>query len=242
MVWGMDIPSTFGDFWPRGRFEGDDDGWFDRLDKHFFEGPMPAEKKSLLENDLRAARLSYSLFVSMKLKGEPGARADGRGPPFIAVEQHEIPTFFKLEKSSETLGSLIALNYGILAVDENLKAILDRLEPDTHQFFPIEMRMPKAKTLPLQYYILLIGQYIESFSPADSKDGSWRKPLRGQFTHDSSKKSFGGLALSKAKFGNAHLWRERGFMDWLTCFSDELREEIERARLRLPKHYKMREV
>jgi len=29
MVWGMNFPSSFGDFWPAGQFEND--GWDERL-------------------------------------------------------------------------------------------------------------------------------------------------------------------------------------------------------------------
>ncbi len=242
MVWGMDIPSTFGDFWPRGGYEGTDGNWAKRLDEYFYKGGISEEKKAAMLPGLREASLSYSIYVSKKLKSEPGSREDGRGLPFLPVEPHEVPEFYKAEKSSTSLGSLIALNYGILAVDGKLKAIIERLEPGVHQFFPIEIRMPKGKIYSEPYYIVLIGQYIDSFSPTKSKEGCWREPVTGKFTHDEWKKGFSGIALAKDAFGQAHLWREGSFIDYLTCLSDELKAAIDQEGLRLPKHYKMMEV
>ena len=245
MVWGMEVPSTFGDFWPSGGYEGDDRAWSDRLDRYFYDGEILPEKKAFLQGGLSEASLNYSIFVSKKLISEPGAREDGRGPPFIPVEPHEVPQFFQTEKSHTSLGSLIALNFGILAVDEDMKAVIERLEPGVHQFFPIEIRMPKEKTYPKPYYILLIGQYIDGFLPAASKDGSYKSypGYPNYFTlvrRPSSAMS--GLAMSKAAIGKAHLWRERGLNGALTCLSDELKAEVNAAGLRLPKHHKMMEV
>ena len=240
MVWGMEIPSTFGDFWPRGGYEGLEDNWAKRLDAYFNEGG--AEEKAVMSAELRKAFLPYSIYVSKKLKSEPGSKVDGKGFPFLPVEPFEVPEFYQAEKISTSLGSLIALNYGILAVDEKLKAIIERLEPGVHQFFPIEIRMPKGKAYPVQYYILLITRYLDSFSRAQSKDGCWREPVPGNLTYRGTRKSISGLALSKDAFGGANLWRERGFIRTLTCLSNELKAAIDQEGLRLPKHYKMMEV
>lgn len=50
-----------------------------------------------------------------------------------------------------------------------------------------------------------------------------------------------GRAFSKAVFGKAHLWRDRRFQ-MVNCFSDQLMADISDATLRIPKHYKMKEV
>jgi hypothetical protein len=65
----------------------------------------------------------------------------------------------------KSLGSLIKLNDRILAVDEALKAIIERLESGVHQFFPIEIMMPSDKAPSVRYYVLVIGNYCDSFIP-----------------------------------------------------------------------------
>ena len=148
MVWGMEIPSTFGDFWPRGGYEGTNDNWAKRLDEYFYKGGISEEKKAAMLPGLHEANLSYAIYVSKKLKREPGSQEDGRGLPFLPVEPYELPDFYKAEKSTNSLGSLIALNYGILAVDEKLKAIIERLEPNVHQFSRSRSGCRKAKPIP----------------------------------------------------------------------------------------------
>ena len=245
MVWGMEVPSTFGDFWPRGGYEGTDDNWAKRLDEYFYKGGISEEKKAAMLPGLREANLSYAIYVSGKFSHEPGSQENGRGLPFLPVEPYELPEFYKAEKSTNSLGSLIALNYGILAVDEKLKAIIERLEPNVHQFFPIEIRMPKGKTYPVQYYILLIGQYIDSFSPKKSKEGSYKSYPDHPGYYSLVRRppsAMSGLAMSKEVFGDAHFWRERGLNGMLTCFSDELKTQAKKDGLRLPKHHKLMEV
>ena len=243
MVWGMEIPSTFGDFWPRGGYEGLEDNWAKRLDAYFNE--RGAEEKAVMLAELRKAFLPYSIYVSKKLKSEPGSKVDGKGFPFLPVEPFEVPEFYQAEKSSTSLGSLIALNYGILAVYEKLKAIIERLEPGVHEFFPIGIRMPKGKAYPVKYYILLITRYLDSLSIADSNDSAYKSYPDSPGYHTLQRRppsAMSGLALKKSVFGDSHLWRERNLNEALTCFSDELHTQAKSEGLRLPKQYKMREV
>jgi hypothetical protein len=104
--------------------------------------------------------------------------------------------------------------------------------------------MPKGKVFPKEYYTLVIGQYCDSFSPERSKPESFiAYPNYPDFYNfEESKKGVTGLALSKANFGKAHLWHECVFRETLTCFSDELMTEMDKAGLHIPKHYKMKEV
>jgi hypothetical protein len=160
---------------------------------------------------------------------------------YSSIEPQEVPQSFNTEKSYKTLGSLISLN-GFLAVDDALKAIVKRLEPDVHQFFPIKIRMPRGKVYPTQYYIFVIGQYLDSFSPKDSDEGSWRTNGPNEYFHEKTKAGISGLAFFKDTFGRAHLWRERRMSLRPVFFSDELHTEIASAELRIPKNYRAKEV
>lgn len=248
MVWGMNLPSGFGEFWPDGEFEGEDansteSGWRIRL-KSYFKAQTPEEQKRLFDypgDDVGAAHF-YPGYVSGKLIHEVGTKFSPDRPLSTPIEPHEPPQFFQTIKTYPSLGSLIMLNDRIVAVDASLKDIIDLLEPGVHQFFPIEIRMPKGAVVPKQYYTLAIGQYFDSFSPEQSKPSSWYKDGDYQFKHVDRKSDMAGLAFSSSVFGKAHLWRERRRREGLTCFSDELKAEIDRAELKVPLLYKMKAV
>ncbi|MFZ2997253.1 imm11 family protein [Sphingobium sp.] len=246
MVWGMNLPRAFGEFWPDGDFEGTDasgaDGWTMRL-KAYYQDNMPTDQKVLFDDGQGNGPLRYPYFVSQKFTNEPGALT-GREPRHLSpIESQEPPQSFDIARGSKSLGSLIKLNNRILAVDEPLRTIIERLDPQVHQFFPIMIKLRKGNTPPSKYYTLVIGKYIDSFLPENSTSDAYRSNGENQFIHEETKKAMSGLAFSKALFGGAHLWRERRLSaEWLTCFSDELEAEIANAGLRIPKHFRMKEV
>ncbi len=238
MVWVMRLPNNFGVFWPSGEFEYDptkkDTGWYDRLERHYL-AQTPGEQLRLYdyrlldhgENNAEWGAGHYRTYVSGKLKCEIGTKDPLlHHLPISAINLHEPPITFDTDKAFASLGSMIKLNDRILAVDEAIKDIIDRLEPGQHQFFPIEIIMPKGRKFPEKYYTLVVGQWFSSFLPEKS---------------DIGKKNFAGLIFSKEAFGNAHLWKDRG-TPALTYFSDVLRGEIERAGMRIPKLYKVKVV
>lgn len=248
MVWGMNLPSGFGEFFPMGNFEAhidsDADDWGDRL-KAYYKEQMPEERKALFDDGHGNGPGNYSYHVAAKFISERGKASGVDKPPFGPIEAHEPPRSFVTDKGYKSLGSLIMLNDRVLAVDESLKTIIERMEAGIHEFFPIEIVMPRGKIFPKPYYVLFIGQYLDSFSPEKSNKESFRDygPEYPNFYNlESSKKGVTGLALTKTAFGSAHLWRERAFREWLVCFSDELQAEIVGAGLRMPKHYSMKEV
>jgi len=73
-----------------------------------------------------------------KFTKELGTVSGAEYPLFSQIEEHEPPRSFNTVKGYKSLGSLIKLNNRILAVDQALRAIIERLEPGVHQFFPIE--------------------------------------------------------------------------------------------------------
>lgn len=253
MVWGMSLPSNFGEFWPDGDFEFDakarDGRWSERL-RLYYLAQNPDEQRRLFDygdNHVGYGTGNYGNFVVGKFTRERGTVRPGSPdyPPFRPVEPHEAPRSFATEKSYKTLGSLIELNDGVVAVDEALKTIIERLEPGIHQFFPIEICMPRGQIYPGQYYTMVIGRFIDSFLPESSKGYSWSgygQEYPNIYSYKESNKGISGLALSAANFGNANLWRERSFTNILLCFSDALRAEIEKSGIRVPNSYRMMET
>jgi hypothetical protein len=252
MVWGMNLPSGLGDFSPSGDFEFDrktrNTGWFDRL-RLFYLEQTPEEQRRLFDygdKHVGHGAAGYWPYAVGKFITEPGTRESSDRPLTTPIEPHEAPISFDTDKSYKALGSLIEFTCRILAVDEALKAIIERLEPGVHQFFPIEIRMPRDNVYPAQYYTFVIGQYLDSFSPDDSDKWSWHDypdhPDFYYYHYRKDKSGITGLALKKTLFQPAILWRERRFNGILICLSDELQAEIASAGLRIPRHYRMKEV
>ncbi|MEL7189771.1 MAG: DUF1629 domain-containing protein [Pseudomonadota bacterium] len=253
MVWGMILPRGFGDYWPDGDFEKDpktgDNGWFRRLTNYYAE-QTEEEQKRLFEYavDPSLSAGKYGTYPVGKFKKEPDRTRDGSGKlPYGDVEPHEVPKSFDTDKSYKSLASLISLNSRLLAVDERLKTIIERLEPGMHEFFPFALMMPKGKPYPKQYYILRIRQYFDAFSKESTNVGSVQvipayDDVPELIEVVATKKALSGLAMRKEVFANAHLWRDRTFEEELTCFSDELIAEIQSEGLKLPKHYKLKVV
>ena len=231
MVWGMNLPEKFGEFWPEGDFEYDrqkrESGWRERLIAHYLAQPRQ-EQKRLFDYGDEIDASGYAGYAIGKFSGEAGTVSPHftDRPPIGVIEHHEPPQTFDTEKTYKALGSLVALNSGLLALDDELKAIIERLEPGMHQFFPIKIIMPGGVVFPNSYYVLIVGQYFSSFSREEN-----HQPTKNRSDYQ----------FAKAIFGEGHLWRDR-LVPAINCFSDELMAEIDKAGLRLPKHYKMKEV
>ena len=243
MVWGMDEPKGLGEYAPSGAFESGD--WYNRLLNHFYKQP-PEIQKSLFDTPLESldAVQFYSSFAVDKFLCEWGVRRSPRPehPPLTPILDHELPTSFDTSKGYKSLASFIELSGRIAAVDDELKDLIETIEPGLHRFYPIELRMPKGKVFPSPYYILVIGQYFDSFVPEKSRDEPFKEmPNSGGLLHIKSgpKNRIPDLAFAQSIHGGAHLWRERRFGARLTCLSDALVAEIQKAGLRTPKMFKM---
>ena len=247
MVWGMSLPDGFGRFWPSGEFEG----WGRGLVSYYMAQP-PKVQRALYDGDpdpLECA-VDYPLYVSEKFISEIGSRKSPRpqDPPFTPIEDHEPPKVFVTKAKCNDLGSLISLNDRIIAVDDAMKSLIEQFEPGIHQFFPLEIMMPRKNRFPRTYFTICIGKYFDSFVKSASDDKAFdelpnsngRLSINGMRQRTSQ--SIKGLALAKDVHSGAHLWRERRFGEWLTCFSDNFHGAIQDAGLLIPKCYRMIEV
>ena len=239
MVWGMALPSSFGQFFPNGEYVG----WSDEL-KQYFKNEMPAEQKALFKQD----GWFYPSYAMSKFVHDPNEQMSDY-PPFTPIDPHEAPKKFVLQKTYTSLGSLINTENRILAVDKLLKDIIEHFEPGAHRFFPLEISVPFRANYQTyfekytkDFFISVIGQHIDSFSPDESDPVSWKEMWPGHYQYNEDKKSISGLALLKQAFGSAHLWRERRMAFPLICFSDTLMSEINKAGLPVPKHYRLKEI
>ena len=188
------MPGSFGKFFPGGDYAG----WHEDLIR-YFKNEMPADRKALFHN-----ALAYSSYVTAKFVKDPAWEGSSERPPFSPVEPHEVPKRFVLGKVYDSLGSLINTNNFIPAVDEPLKNIIERFEPDVHRFFPIEILMKYAegsqtllKNYPDRFFVLAVGQYVDSFLPEQSDANTWQELFRDHFILKRYSNPMPGLALSK---------------------------------------------
>ena len=224
MVWCLKEPSGFGQFF----LEGDYVGWQERLTQYYLEEMSDEEKANYNKNDVP----DYIFQVACRFTMD-------RGP----LKPHECPTEFQVQFSrAKSFGSLVKLTSKLLTVDEALKTIIETLDPGVHQFWPIEIKLPRGKPFPRQFYGLRIGRFLDSFSPEKSDKDAWWERKGRYYAENKTKAYFNRLALSSEAFGDAHLWRETRLQEPEICFSDSLKEAVDDAGLRLPKHYKMKEV
>jgi hypothetical protein len=237
MVWGMYLPKGGGPYGPYGDDEGPVDtyvdGWRNRLMKNY-EDHLSDAQKAFYGNARK-----YSFCVGDKFRYECGHKQPGRDDLIVTpIEDHEPPRFYQIEKPYTQLSSIISLSSRRWAVDEAVKVIVERFEPGVHKFYPLEIRMPRGKIYPVQYYAFVVGNWVQSFSPEDSVQDIFRMHETNGvrwFNIRGDKASITGLALRQSVYKNAHLWRERGFNEWLICFSDELAAKFTTAELVLPK-------
>lgn len=232
MVWGLKRPGGFGDYFPDGEYVG----WREQLVEYFNTQMTDAEKSEMgMEEYFNGTATSNKFTQDL-------------GP----IKEHEWPKNLHTVKTYKNLGSLMTSENGLLLVDEALKDIIEKLEPDLHQFNPVKITMAKGVEYPKQYYVMVIRQFLDSFSPEESVEGVWRdasfdaywgERIERYFVDIPKKHYYVGLALQCLKFKNSHLWIEQKLKDPDIYFSDELVDEIKRQSLRMPpQFYQLREV
>jgi hypothetical protein len=239
MVWALIEPRGFGDFFPECDPRNSYPGWKERLTEYYNTKMPPEEKAHYAEWGVH----SYTSSVAHKFTQEIGTKY-GSATTIRPFEPHEGPMWYEAKKSYRNLGSLIETTDRLLAVDELLKNIIEQLDPGVHHFWRMTITMPKGAVYPKPYYGMIIGRFINSFSPENSDSTCFRKEENYDtyFVRTSLLKYHAGLAFSAASIGAAHLWRERRLRNPNVCLSDRLQSEIKQAGLRVPKLIRMQEV
>ena len=193
---------------------------------------------------------AYVNQTMLKLSEPVGHRRNSYDDPLTPIEDHEWPTEFRTMVAKEKAGRLKSLldmsgSGKWLVADQSLKELIERFEPGVHQFRPVRVTS-WGTDFPgdSQFYTLLIDQFIDSFSPKQSDPDSFTdRPdsLNDQRAY-TGWRNYDRIALSRAVFGGAHLWREKCVRRPTFFMSDELRKAIKEAGLKTPPFVKMKEV
>jgi hypothetical protein len=231
MVWGLELASDFGPFFPYGEFFG-----FEQQLEAAFDVMMPEEKTYY--NSLFS---DYRFHVYQCFKHEIGT-IHGEGKEFRAIADNEWPTEFRTKKQYSKIGALFKGTSQVLMVRGAFKEIVERLEPGVHRFWPIRLTYVYGDAYPGDYFTMIIGTFLSSFDVEQSTPGTWRTVGRSYHPKFFNKEMMSGVAMRKSAIGTHHLWRERALKSPDTFLSDELQAEFRKANLSLPKHFRMKEV
>jgi hypothetical protein len=122
----------------------------------------------------------------------------------------------------------------VWTLKENVKRLIEELEPDVHVFIPVKLRVRGSEKDWGQYFLLYPGQAIDAVV-IDDTDFAEGKGRIG-FAKSSTLSSFGDTVLKSELINGRHLWRgARGrlgqstpFSNYLFC-SDELASRIKES-------------
>ncbi len=223
MAWALKNPEGFGDYWPK----GDYDGWDEQLED-YVHNELSEEEKAKVWDGYRIKKLNFSEKFIKNLG---------------AVMPQESPPGYQTEKSYTKLSSMIKIANRMVVVDESLKGIIEQVEPGIHQFFPFKITMPRGKEYPVHYYILVIRQFIEAYIPTQNTLIRRLRPSDSRFYAKSdTKKIYNQFQLSKKAIGSAHLWRDTRMRSPNIFISDTLQAAIAEAGLKIFRHHQVNEV
>lgn len=122
MAWAMKLNNGFGDYFPDGDFAE----WKAQLRQFWYNG-LSDQRRQIISDSMR----SYSGWVSAAFEREIGVRWGGM--QIVAPLDEELPKLFRTVKTYRNLASMISLNDRLIAVDEDLRAIIEDLEPGVHR-------------------------------------------------------------------------------------------------------------
>ncbi len=183
------------------------------------------------------------LDVTDKFHAELGVRRPHH-PPLDPVQPHEWPTEYVCERVYKREAAIVKFTNRMHAVVEPLRDIIERLEPGVHQFNPIRVLLPKGVEHPVPHYMMVVGRWLNAFRLEESDPGCVRVSAGNTASVGGAedKAKYAGVAMATAEIGNAHLWCERKLRGPTFYMSDRLKDEVTKAGLRLPPHYKMKSV
>lgn len=251
MVWAVGFPSEFGEFFPRGDFRGHEDALAAHYGAEKRPGATKHEPPLFVFGDNRPLDgdgkpypyfQDYIYDVTEKFHAEIGVRRP-HNPPLLQVQPHEWPPEYVYERAYKRPVAMFKGPDRMYAVVEPLREIIERLEPGVHDFHPIRVFLPKDAPHPERFHMMVVGRWLDSFRPQESdpkslihRDGASPEVVAPYA------QTYRRTAMSLTEFCHAHIWCERRLRPATFYISDRLKQAATAAGLRLPPHYRMREV
>ena len=160
---------------------------------------------------------------------------DGKG----RVDPSETPDVVRLRgKKGRNLPDGFKVYDGLLLVTGEVKAVIEGLDPDRHQFVPIRVIERDGTPIEKDWHVLVITHRQDTLLP-EASDLRWSDPSgKGgtyRFTHPED------IALDLARLDGSHIWRERQLQGGRTLFmSHALRTALKDRGLRVLRQHRTR--
>ena len=160
---------------------------------------------------------------------------DGKG----TVDPSDAPDVVRLRgKQGRNLPDGFIVYNGILLVTGDVKAVIEGLDPDRHQFIPIRVTERDGTPIEKDWHVLVITHRQDTLVP-EASDLRWSDPSgKGgtyRFNHPED------IALDLARLDDSHLWRERQLQYGSTLFmSHALRTALKERGLRVLRQHRTR--
>lgn len=234
MVWAVKLPSVFNEFSPRCEMAG----YAETLDKAYRELSPHDEN-----GEVFPAASNYRYWVSRKFTMQWVDVAPARHP-VDWVKDWEWPTKLVLEKEYKRKASMMQMANGLLCVSDELRRLIESLDPDTHLFRPLDLVLRNGRPSPEQFFTMIIRNWREAIRPAESDEGVLcRSALSGLYTVPiKGIKEFRGVAVAEEAVKGCHVWGDPTLVSVDFFISDKLQSAAKEAGIRLPPHFKLKSV
>lgn len=136
------------------------------------------------------------------------------------IELHDIPTKAKISGPRYPILDFYAFNWNTLVVPQAFKDIIDELEPDVHQFFPLALY--RGKNHVTDRYWFIFGQRLDTL---DFKSCIPPRNAEGLHTYTEKYNGLHTHVFSIAKIDKAHAWVDKRIRG--RNFSEQLVQRIQ---------------
>jgi hypothetical protein len=123
----------------------------------------------------------------------------------------------------------------VWAADEAFHAIVERFEPGTHQFLPMDVRLADGSPSGIPYYIFNVCQRIPSVDVGRSE--TYKRPGsdRVGFVLRDDK-----LVVHRHEIVDKHVWRDDYFFNRVIFCSDEIKRALQSAKFEMLDFFRVR--
>ena len=219
MAWGLREPTGFGKLYP----DASSDGYREAIEAYFHAHLTEAERATF---DHRPVSFRYA--ISRKFTEDMGF-----------LEDFEQPRQYRTEVKIKHFASMLLLENGLVAVDSDLKSVIEGFESGVHQFWPITFVSKRGVPYEQEFHGLIVGNHRRAFSREISVAGSWEEREGAACVTRPHKEHFEGIGLSEAAIDGAHLWRDPTFRSLDLYLSDALHDAIAARSLTVWAKYKL---
>ncbi len=190
---------------------------------YVISGTIAASRIVVTERTLDFSRAYYG----------PMARGEPLTPELLALTPDP---YFVQPPDRGGMPEIFGENVGVWAVNDQVKQIIEELEPNVHTFIPINLRVRGRDVGYGQYYLLYAGQAVDAIviDETDFRDGHGRAAFEKSWVLS----TLGGdTVLDGRLIEGRHLWRGGigkwggggdPFASYLFC-SDELAKRIKES-------------